>query len=119
MIINAESRARLQRVLEEHLAAGGEGESRNFLLIMLSLIYDLKEMESRPQKARTPSAACPAGQIRLLPEENLHPRTGNLPRSPAGEAHLIMEENRRLKALLDTLLSRVRFSAPQASETAH
>jgi hypothetical protein len=98
MIIDMENRTRLQRVLEEHLTATREGESRKLLLIMLSLIYDLEEMESR---RRQQGLADSSG----LPDTAAH--------------HNILEENRRLKALLDTLLSRVRFAPSEASETAH
>ncbi|MDR2075571.1 MAG: hypothetical protein LBP61_01360 [Desulfovibrio sp.] len=97
MIIAPQDRVRLQRVLEEHLSLGEEGESRNFLLIMLSLIYDLEEMENRRR--------------RFLPEDS--------PDLAEPEAHFLQEENRRLKALLDTLLSRVRFAATGIPETAH
>jgi hypothetical protein len=100
MIIDLENRTRLQRALEDRLAEIGEGEGKNFLLIMLSLIYDLEEAEFRRQ-AR---------------QRHRQPEGGS---SPATEDPRIMEENRRLKALLDVLLARVRFSAPGASETAH
>jgi hypothetical protein len=97
MIINIENRTRLQRVLEEHLSSTREGESRKLLLIMLSLIYDLEEMENRGLPQNQADSPC-------FPE----PRTLH-----------ILEENRRLKALLDTLLSRVRFSPRESPETAH
>ena len=97
MIIAQQDRIKLQRVLEDHLRAHEEGESRKFLLIMLSLLYDLDEMENRRGET--------------LPED---------PPDPAEpESLLLQEENRRLKALLDALLSRIRFAAPGTTETAH
>jgi hypothetical protein len=123
MIIDTKNRTKLQRVLEEHLAAAGEGEGKKFLLIMLSLIYDLEEMENRRRPlppARDPSGFPDAN--RLLPEENPRQRPQPSAQNPSGlqdADRLLLEENRRLKALLDTMLSRIRFSAREFSETAH
>ncbi|MDR2160918.1 MAG: hypothetical protein LBO77_02100 [Desulfovibrio sp.] len=100
MIIDMENRLRLQRVLERRIVEIEAGDGRNFLLVMLSLLYDLEEME-RMERERPDRGAVPAGTSREEPEEN----------------RMLEEENRRLKALLDVFLSRVRFAPEVVSET--